>query len=228
MSGGVYCGIKHPFPWLCWHAACEAEWQGCVHTTGGNVCGLGLRYDQIGVCPDVNNIYELPATLHDEDLDDRILEKLGIWAAAPQLEAWEDMVERAKNPAREIQIGIVGKYVHLGDTYKSLNEALAHGGFHNECKVNLKFLDSETIESENIDEMLGELDAILVPGGFGERGIEGKILAVNYARTNDVPFFGICLGMQVAVIEYARNMLSLADANSREFSETTEFLLFFI
>jgi CTP synthase len=181
-----------------------------------------VQVDSVVAAPDVKNIYQLPLVFHDEDLDGRILEKLGIWAAAPQLEAWEEMVERAKNPSREVNIGIVGKYVHLGDTYKSLNESLAHGGFHNDCKVHLKFLDSETIESENMEEILGELDAILVPGGFGERGIEGKILAVQYARTNDVPFFGICLGMQVAVIEYARNMLSLADANSREFSDTTE------
>lgn len=182
-------------------------------------CNVGV--DSVIAAPDVDNIYRLPMVFHEEQLDIRILEKLGIWAAEPRLEAWEDLVHRAKNPKGEVNIGIVGKYVHLGDTYKSLNEALAHGALANNVKPNLVYVDSEFLTSENVESELQNLDCILVPGGFGERGVEGKILAVQYARERDVPYFGICLGMQVAVVEFARNVAGLDEANSREFAADT-------
>jgi len=181
--------------------------------------------DCVIACPDVRNIYQLPFTLHEEDLDDRILEKLGIWAAAARLDPWIELVDRMDKAKKQVNISIVGKYVHLADTYKSLNEALTHGGIVNGTKVNLEFIDSETIDPNNVADSIGKADAILVPGGFGERGIEGKIGAIQWARENDVPFFGICLGMQLAVVEFARNVLGHTDAHSREFNESAEHAL---
>ena len=182
-------------------------------------CNVGI--DSVIAAPDVDNIYRLPMVFNQEKLDIRVLEKLGIWAAEPRLEKWEELVHRAMNPKGEVNIGIVGKYVHLGDTYKSLNEALAHGALANNLKPNLVYVDSEDLKVDNVESQLQNLDCILVPGGFGERGVEGKILAVQYARERGVPYFGICLGMQVAVIEFARNLAGLEDANSREFSSDT-------
>jgi len=182
-------------------------------------CNVGI--DSVIAAPDVDNIYRLPMVFNQEKLDIRVLEKLGIWAAEPRLEKWEELVHRAMNPKGEVNIGIVGKYVHLGDTYKSLNEALAHGALANNLKPNLVYVDSEDLKADNVESQLQNLDCILVPGGFGERGVEGKILAVQYARERGVPYFGICLGMQVAVIEFARNLAGLEDANSREFSNDT-------
>jgi len=181
-----------------------------------------VKLDRVISAPDVKCIYELPLTFHEQDLDDRILEQLGIWAAEPRLEAWRGLVSRIQNPVHEVRIGIVGKYVHLSDTYKSLNEALTHGGVANNARVVLDYIDSETLDVRSPDERLADVDAILVPGGFGERGIEGKVAAVRFARENDIPFFGICLGLQVAVIEFARTVLGLTDANSREFSDVAE------
>ena len=183
-------------------------------------CNVGV--DSVIAAPDVDHIYELPLVFHEQDLDDRILAKAGIWAAAPRLDPWESVVHSLKNPVRTAKIAIVGKYVHLTDTYKSLNEALTHGGLAHQAGVDLTFIDSETLDVDDPGPALGAFDAILVPGGFGNRGVEGKIAAVRYAREHDVPFFGICLGMQVAVIEYARSVLGLQSANSREFSEDTE------
>jgi len=170
---------------------------------------------------DVECIYEVPLGFHDEGLDDRIMETLHIWTRAPRLEAWEEFVRRYKSPAHEVTIAIVGKYVDLTESYKSLNEALYHGGVPNSAKVRLVFVDSETIMSETCPEKLAGADGILVPGGFGARGIEGKILAANYARTHKVPYFGICLGMQIAVIEFARNVAGLPQAHSSEFDNNT-------
>ncbi len=181
-----------------------------------------VNVDSVVAAPDVDNIYKLPQTFNDEELDDRILEKLNIWAAKPHMEAWTELVERLTKPTHKVQIGIVGKYVHLADTYKSLNEALAHGGVANDSRVEITYIDSENLDLESPATNLEGLDAILVPGGFGDRGIEGKIAAVRYARELGIPYFGICLGLQVATIEYARNVLGLAEANSREFAETTE------
>jgi CTP synthase len=171
---------------------------------------------------DVNCIYEVPLMLHAEGLDDLICERLNIWSRAPELATWQRIVSRFKNaPRGTVKIGIVGKYVHLKDSYKSLHEALVHGGLDNECKLELEYIDSEQVEQNGPEALLSSLDAVLVPGGFGDRGTEGKIAAIGYARTKGIPFFGICLGMQLAVIEFARNIAGLAGANSSEFDKDT-------
>jgi CTP synthase len=171
---------------------------------------------------DVSCIYELPLHLHSEGLDDLIAERLNIWSRAPDLSAWNRIVERFKKPARgAVKIGVVGKYVHLKDSYKSLHEALVHGGLANDVRVDLEYIDSEEIEREGAEKFLSGVDAVLVPGGFGDRGTEGKIQAIGYVRTNKIPFFGICLGMQLAVVEYARSVANLEHANSAEFDRDT-------
>jgi len=178
--------------------------------------------DCVITAKDVESIYEVPLVLHEEGLDEKIVELLNIWTRTPELGAWQDLVHRIKNPKQEVTIAVVGKYVHLTDSYKSLNEALRHAGFVNEAKVNLKFFDSEELEQvEDVSSVLANFDGILVPGGFGNRGIEGKIRAITYARENRIPYFGICLGMQLAVIEYARNVCGLKDANSTELNPHT-------
>lgn len=172
--------------------------------------------------PDVASIYTLPLELHRQGLDERVAEILNIWTRGPKLEQWERIAETVTRPGKgEVKIGIVGKYIELKESYKSLNEALVHGGIANDCKVTLQFVDSQEVETRGAKEMLGDCDAVLVPGGFGVRGTEGKIQAVKFARENKVPFFGICLGLQMAVIEYARTVLGLPDANSLEFDEKT-------
>jgi CTP synthase len=170
---------------------------------------------------DVGSIYEVPLALHQEGLDDKLAELFNIWSRAPRLERWETIVEKVKHPrAGEVRIGVVGKYVELVESYKSLNEALVHGGIANDCRVGLEFIDAQKLE-EGDRAALDGVDAILVPGGFGVRGTEGKILAVRHARERKVPFFGICLGLQMAVIEFARDVLALERANSLEFDERT-------
>ena len=168
---------------------------------------------------DVDCIYEVPLALHEEGIDERLVEKLNMWTGAPNLAKWQKVVQTAKTARDIVRIAVVGKYVDLADSYKSLNEALVHGGFANECKVELDFVDSEKIVSEGLPENLTSADGVLVPMGFGPRGTEGKIAAVRHAREEKVPFFGICFGMQMAVIEYARNVCGLADANSSEVDE---------
>ncbi len=171
---------------------------------------------------DVGCIYEVPLMLHAEGLDDLIAERLNIWSRAPDLTTWQRIVARFKNaPRGTVKIGIVGKYVHLKDSYKSLHEALVHGGLDNECRVELEYIDSEQVEQQGPEALLSGMDAVLVPGGFGDRGTEGKIAAIGYARTNRIPFFGICLGMQLAVAEFARSVAGLAGANSTEFDKDT-------
>jgi len=172
---------------------------------------------------DVSCIYEVPLIYHREGLDTKITELLNMWTGQPRLEAWEDVVCRFSNPEREVCVAIAGKYVNLTDSYKSLNEALVHGGIANNCRVNLKFVDTEKIEEDGAAKYLADVNAILVPGGFGNRGIEGMILAAQYARENKIPYFGICLGMQMAVIEYARNICGLDKANSSEFDIATKY-----
>lgn len=172
---------------------------------------------------DVTCIYEVPLIYHREGLDEKIIDLLNIWTGQPHLEAWEDVVEKVAHPRTEVTIAIVGKYVNLTDSYKSLNEALAHGGIANTCRVNLLFVDAEKIEQEGTSSLLAEADGILVPGGFGSRGIEGMILAIEHARKNRIPFFGICLGMQMAVVEFARHLCGLEGANSSEFDEKTSY-----
>ena len=172
---------------------------------------------------DVKCIYELPLHLHSEGLDDLVAERLNIWSRSPDLSAWQRIVERFTKPTRgSVKIGVVGKYVHLKDAYKSLNEALVHGGIANDVRVELEYIDSEEVEREGAEKFLGSVDALLVPGGFGDRGTEGKIQAIGYARTNKIPFFGICLGMQLAVVEFARSIALLEHANSAEFDRDTQ------
>jgi len=170
---------------------------------------------------DVGCIYEVPLVFHQEGLDTKIVDLLNIWTGQPRLDAWEEVVRKFNNPPHEVCIGIVGKYVNLTDSYKSLNEALVHGGIANNCRVKLKFVDSEKVEAEGLGKELDDVDGVLVPGGFGIRGIEGMITAAKYARENNIPYFGICLGMQMAVVEYARNICGLAKANSSEFDFQT-------
>jgi len=166
---------------------------------------------------DVENIYQLPLVFHEQGLDDRILQRLNAWAMQPHLERWEEYCARAKAPRSVVRVAVVGKYVHLTDTYKSLNEALAHGGIANDSKVELRYLDSEEIDASRVASLLAGVDAVLIPGGFGSRGIEGKILAIRHAREHGIPFFGICLGMQLAVVEYLRHVGGVPDAHSAEF-----------
>jgi CTP synthase len=170
---------------------------------------------------DVDSIYELPLAFHREGLDDKLAELFNIWSRAPRLERWETIVEKVKCPRLgEVRVGIVGKYVELHESYKSLNEALVHGGIASDVRVRPVFIDSTQLEAGDLSE-LEKVDAILVPGGFGVRGTEGKILAVRYAREHKVPFFGICLGLQMAVIEMARDVLGLEGANSLELDDQT-------
>ena len=170
---------------------------------------------------DVSSIYEVPLRLHQEGLDDKLAELFNIWSRAPRLDRWEQIVEKIYHPkAGEVRVGVVGKYTELHESYKSLNEALVHGGIANDVKVRHEFIDSQKLEEGDLS-ALDRVDAILVPGGFGVRGTEGKILAVRHARERKIPFFGICLGLQMAVIEVARDVLGLDRANSLEFDEHT-------
>jgi CTP synthase len=170
---------------------------------------------------DVEWIYEVPLVFHEEGLDERVVEKLNIWTGAPHLDRWERTVQVLKNPKDSIRIAVVGKYMSLKESYKSLLEALVHGGIANEARVELDCIEAEKIEQEDAEGVLKHADGILIPGGFGDRGSEGKIAAIRYARENQVPFFGICLGMQMAVVEFARHVCGLAGANSSEFDLQT-------
>ncbi len=180
-----------------------------------------VEEDAVITAKDVDCIYEIPLIFHKEGLDEKIIELLNIWTREPHLDAWQDLVYRFKHPKEEVTIAVVGKYVHLKDSYKSLHEALVHGGLPSLTKVNIRYLDAEEITSDNIAECLRGADGVLVPGGFGSRGIEGKIMAIRYARENKIPFFGICLGMQLSVIEFARHVAGLEKANSTEFDPDT-------
>lgn len=187
-----------------------------------------VTVDEVITAKDVECIYEVPLVFHREGLDQKIVEKLNIWTRAPHLDNWEEIVKRLKEPKSSVMIAIVGKYVDLTESYKSLNEALRHGGIPNDCRVNLKFVDSEKIDENNCREIVGDADGILVPGGFGSRGIEGKICAAKYAREEKIPYFGICLGMQIAVIEFARNVADLNGAHSQEFDKNTPFPVIYL
>jgi CTP synthase len=181
---------------------------------------IGLFCNVPGDCVfsarDAESIYDVPLLLAEEGLDDKVLEKLGIWTGRPDLSRWKAMVEAIHKPKHEVRIGIVGKYTDWADTYKSISESLVHGGVANQARVVPVYIDSEKLEKGDLSE-LASVSGILVPGGFGERGIEGKIKAIEYARTQEVPFFGICLGMQLATIEFARHVCGLERANSAEF-----------
>jgi CTP synthase len=169
---------------------------------------------------DVNTIYKVPRVLHEQGLDQLICTKLQLNTKSTDLKRWDNLVYEVENPKEQVTIAMCGKYTDLSDSYKSLNEALRHAGIHNHAGVKIEYVDSETLTPETIGE-LGKFDAILVPGGFGKRGVEGKILAAQYAREHKVPYLGICLGMQVATIEYARHMAGLENANSTEFDPAT-------
>jgi len=178
-----------------------------------------LAPDCVFTAKDVETIYEVPQHFHQEGVDEKIVEKLNIWTRSPELVEWKKLIDRIHHPKNQVTIGIVGKYVNLTDSYKSLNEALKHGGYANETKVNLKFFDSEDLSDKDLAREFEGIDGILIPGGFGDRGIEGKIRAIQYAREHEIPFFGICLGMQLACIEFARNVCKIEGVNSREFDE---------
>jgi CTP synthase len=169
---------------------------------------------------DLDNIYKLPQWMHDQGVDDIIVDHLRLDVKPTDLSDWQNVVNVMANPAHEVTVGMVGKYVDLTESYKSLNESLSHAGIHNNARVKIRYIDSVVLESGNMSALEG-LDAILVPGGFGDRGIEGKILAIKYARENKIPYLGICLGMQLAVIEFARHVAGLSDAHSSEFNEMT-------
>ena len=174
---------------------------------------------------DVKSIYEVPGVFHEGGLDSLVVERLGLPdgnAQPPDLTAWNDYVRRVTRPERSCEIAVVGKYTHVRDAYKSIIEAFIHAGAANHARVHLRWVESTDLEKEGADRLLGEVDGILVPGGFGERGIEGKIEAVQLARETSIPYFGICLGMQVATIEFARHVVGWADANSSEFDGSSE------
>ncbi len=185
--------------------------------------------DSVICAEDVASIYDLPLVLNKEGLDSRIAEKLNIWASAPDLKPWKNVVKRVRSPKYgKVVVAMVGKYVDVGDSYKSLHEAVVHGGIANDCSVELEYVDSELIESEGIPETLKNAHAVLVLPGFGARGTEGKIEAIRYARENNIPFLGICLGLQMAVLEFGRNKLGLKDASSQEFNEKAQHPLIYL
>jgi CTP synthase len=176
---------------------------------------------------DVDTIYEVPLKFHEQGLDEQICKRLNIWTRAPHLQNWEDLVYKLKNPAHELTIAMVGKYVDLKESYKSLNEALCHGGVANNSKVDIRFVDSEQVEQKGL-ELLDGIDGILVPGGFGGRGVEGKIAAVRHARENKIPYFGICYGMHMAVVEFARNVLGWQEAHTAEIDPNTPYPVIYL
>jgi CTP synthase len=173
---------------------------------------------------DVATIYEVPIKMKEEKLDEIVLKKLGLpLGDPPELKEWNEFLYRYKNPKSEVKVALIGKYVELHDAYKSICEALIHAGASNECRVKIEWIHSEKINEENIERKLKGCAGIIIAPGFGHRGIEGKIVAAKYARINKIPFFGICLGMQIAVIEFARNVLKLCDADSTEMNTETKF-----
>jgi CTP synthase len=179
-----------------------------------------VQVDAVISAYDVDSIYKIPASLHAQDLDGIVTRQLNLDAPEADLSEWDHVVYNLEHPESSVTIAMVGKYVDLTESYKSLSESLIHAGIHTQTEVNIQYVDAEDLEAGNMDK-LAEMDAILVPGGFGERGIEGKILAVKYARENKIPYLGICLGMQVAVIEFARHMAGLEHAHSTEFNADT-------
>jgi CTP synthase len=200
---------------------CRTEWPLPPDVKKKIAIHCNLDVDAVIAAIDVDTIYEVPLTLHDEGLDRLISKKFHLSANEPELSLWKEIARKMKNPRNEVTIAIAGKYTGLKDSYKSLMEALIHGGIANDARVNLQWIDSEEIESHGPERFLSEADGILVPGGFGYRGIEGKVRAVKFAREKKIPYFGICLGMQCAVIEFARDVCGLS-ANSTEFDLNTK------
>jgi CTP synthase len=180
-----------------------------------------VRADHVITAKDAETIYEVPLLMWEQGVDQKLSDALNIWSRGSDLTAWQEIVQRIKHPSQAVTIGIVGKYVDLTDSYKSLNEALLHGGISNDASVSLKFIDSEVLEPGDLTAVLEDCHGVLVPGGFGTRGIEGKIHAIEYARRHEIPCFGICLGMQLMVVEFGRNICGFEGANSVEFDEET-------
>jgi CTP synthase len=189
-------------------------------------CNLDI--DSVITASDVSSIYEVPMALKAEGIDDLIVKKLSLNAEEPDMSKWEDVINKIKNPEGSVTIAMAGKYVDLKDSYKSLHEALLHGGIANNVNVEILYIDAEDIEKNGAERILSDVDGILVPGGFGERGIEGKIEAVKYAREKKIPYFGICLGMHCAVIEFARNVCGMENANSTEFDKDTQYPVIYL
>lgn len=181
-----------------------------------------VPYDAVIQALDLKSVYEVPLRYHEEGLDEIIVERLQLWTKRPQLQVWADIVDSFKNPKDSVTIGVVGKYVDLKDSYKSLHEALVHAGIALNLSINFRYVDSEKIDQKVNKEDWLDIDGILIPGGFGERGVAGKIEMIRHARENKVPFFGICLGLQVAVLEYAKNVAGIKDADSKEFNERAD------
>jgi len=200
---------------------CRTEWPLPPDVKKKIAIHCNLDIDAVIAARDVDTIYEVPLMLHYEGLDHLISRKFNLNPIEPDLSPWKDIVRKIKEPKNEVTIAIVGKYTGLKDSYKSLMEALIHGGIANDARVNLQWIDSEEIEVHGPERFLSEVDGILVPGGFGYRGIEGKVKAIKFAREKKIPYFGICLGMQCAVIEFARNVCGLS-ANSTEFDLNTK------
>ncbi len=198
---------------------CEQALEGDVLKKMAMFCNVAA--DAVFQSVDVGTVYELPLRFSEQHFDSTIAKMLNIWSRAARLDAWEDVVRKVKEPKRKVSIGFVGKYVQLVESYKSLNEALIHGGIAHDCKVEIRHLDSELIEQQGAAAVLGQVDGVLVAPGFGARGTEGKIAAVRHVREQKIPFFGVCLGLQMAVIEFARDVCGLADANSVELAPGT-------
>ena len=187
-----------------------------------------VREEAVIQALDVPTIYEVPRMYHQQGLDDLILKKLGLRAKKAELGVWDNIVKKILHPKKSVTIGVVGKYVDVQDAYKSIKEGILHGGIANNTRVNIKWIDSEKdveplVKKKAVSRILADCDGVLVPGGFGDRGIEGKIAAIQYAREKKIPFFGICLGMQMASVEFARHMLGMKNANSTEFDENTAY-----
>jgi len=182
--------------------------------------------ENVIACPDAKTVYEVPLLLHEQGLDEIISEHLNIWGHKPNLNPWKQLIKRFKEPEKSVKIGIVGKYVQLVESYKSINEAFVHAGIANNAQVQIEFIDAEEIKNiSQVAEILKDVQGILVPGGFGVRGTEGMILAVQYAREHNLPFFGICLGMHIAAVEFARNVAKIKDATSQEFDAAAKDLV---
>ncbi len=180
-----------------------------------------VQPDNVITAPDVEVIYELPLFLQKENFDQKIVSRLSLTNRPSQMSQWKKMISVIKNPEHQVSIGVVGKYVELKDSYQSIHEALVHGGIANKVGVNICYIDSETITPENINQKLKKLGGVLIPGGFGERGVQGKISTVCYARENQIPFLGICFGMQIAILEFARNKCLISNPVSREFQSSS-------
>ncbi|MBP9707861.1 MAG: CTP synthase [Oligoflexales bacterium] len=177
-----------------------------------------VEQDSVFEAKDLDSIYRLPMYMHNQNIDQKIVELLNIWTAAPDLSAWKRIEHNIDNPLRECTVAIVGKYTNVFDSYKSVHEAIIHAGIETRTQVNIKYIDAAELDASNVEQELKSVAGVIVPGGFGSRGIEGKIATIKYLRENNIPFFGICLGMQLAVIEFCRDVLGLKNANSHEFT----------